>query len=235
MFSLKANRICIAILALGMTLQVWAQGKGSDSLLTTLKQELKYSMESLSKQKTAPYFMSLRLQDSKMVVVQSNLGVASADSSRQRMVTPQIRLGSYELDNFKYKNQGSGAIGQNARNGQGVLIPLSGQVIPAMRQAIWKETLRRYDVALGNLEQAKSKTLTGQDNEDKAPCFSKAPVESYYEEDLAEGQKHIDINFWQDRLNKITNVFKQYKNIEQGTANIQFEVYRNYFVNTDGS
>lgn len=104
-----------------------------------------------------------------------------------------------------------------------------------MRQAIWKETLRRYDVALGNLEQAKSKTLTGQDNEDKAPCFSKAPVESYYEEDLAEGQKHIDINFWQDRLNKITNVFKQYKNIEQGTANIQFEVYRNYFVNTDGS
>lgn len=62
-------------------------------------------MESLSKQKTAPYFMSLRLQDSKIVVVQSNLGVASADSSRQRMVTPQIRLGSYELDNFKYKNQ----------------------------------------------------------------------------------------------------------------------------------
>ena len=55
MFSLKANRICIAILALGMTLQVSAQGKGSDSLLTTLKQELKYSMESLSKQKTAPY------------------------------------------------------------------------------------------------------------------------------------------------------------------------------------
>lgn len=235
MFNLKANKIGIVILSLGMTLQVSAQGKGSDSLLTTLKQELKYSMESLSKQKTAPYFMSLRLQDSKMVVVQSNLGVASADSSRQRMVTPQIRLGSYELDNFKYKNQGSGATGQNARNGQGVLIPLSGQVIPAMRQAIWKETLRRYDVALGNLEQAKSKTLTGQDNEDKAPCFSKAPVESYYEEDLAEGQKHIDINFWQDRLNKITNVFKQYKNIEQGTANIQFEVYRNYFVNTDGS
>lgn len=235
MFNLKAKKMGIAILSLGMTLQVSAQGKGSDSLLTTLKQELKYSMESLSKQKTAPYFMSLRLQDSKMVVVQSNLGVASADSSRQRMVTPQIRLGSYELDNFKYKNQGSGATGQNARNGQGVLIPLSGQVIPAMRQAIWKETLRRYDVALGNLEQAKSKTLTGQDNEDKAPCFSKAPVESYYEEDLAEGQKHIDINFWQDRLNKITNVFKQYKNIEQGTANIQFEVYRNYFVNTDGS
>ena len=35
MFNLKANKIGIAILSLGMTLQVSAQGKGSDSLLTT--------------------------------------------------------------------------------------------------------------------------------------------------------------------------------------------------------
>ena len=43
MFNLKANKIGIAILSLGMTFQVSAQGKGSDSLLTTLKQELKYA------------------------------------------------------------------------------------------------------------------------------------------------------------------------------------------------
>lgn len=229
------NKLFLSILTLGVTLQISAQGKGSDTLLTTLKQELKYNMESLSKQNTAPYFMSLRLQDSKTINVQSNLGVASADSTRERMVTPQIRLGNYELDNFKYNNQGSGAKGQNARNGKGALVPVSGQVIPAMRQAIWQETLRRYDVALSNLEQAKSKTLTGLDNEDKAPCFSKAPVETYYEDDLAEGLKHIDVNFWKDRLNKITSVFKRYKNIETGTANITFEVFRNYFVNTDGT
>lgn len=36
MFNLKANKIGIAILSLGMTLQVSAQGKGSDSLLTTI-------------------------------------------------------------------------------------------------------------------------------------------------------------------------------------------------------
>ena len=52
MFNLKANKIGIAILSLGMTLQVSAQGKGSDSLLTTLKQELKYSMESLRDRKS---------------------------------------------------------------------------------------------------------------------------------------------------------------------------------------
>ena len=227
------KRMATAILFLGVLCSVSAQE--NDSLLTTLKSELKYNMESLRKQKTAPYFMSLRLQDSKTTVVQSNLGTATVESNWQRMVTPQIRVGSMELDNFKYNNQGSGATGANSRNGKGVLIPVSGRVIPAMRQAIWKEVLRRYDVALNNLEQAKSKTLTGQDNEDKAPCFSKAPVEKYYEADLPENQKVLDTEFWKNRLNKITRVFKRYADIESGTASLQFEVYRNYFVNTDGT
>ena len=222
-----------AILLMGIAFPIHAQE--NDSLLSTLKSELKYNMEALGKQKTAPYFMSLRLQDSQTTVVQSNLGTASVETERQRMVTPQIRLGSYELDNFKYNNQGSGAMGKDARNGKGVLIPVSGQVIPAMRQAIWKEVLRRYDVALGNLEQAKTKTLTGQDNEDKAPCFSKAPVEKYYEVELAEDQKQLDAEFWKVRLNKITSIFKQYADIETGTASLDFEVMRNYFVNTDGT
>lgn len=236
MYRLKIKkRTSLCILFLGMVIAVSAQGNKGDSLLTTLKNELKYNMEALQKQKKAPYFMSLRLQDSKTIMVESNLGNATTMSQRQRMVTPQIRLGSYELDNFKYQNQGSGAFGQNSRNGKGALIPVSGQVIPAMRQAIWKEVLRRYDIALNNLEQAKSKTLTGQDNEDKAPCFSKAPAEIYYEEDLPESQKQIDTEFWKARLNKITNVFKNYADIESGTASIQFEVYRNYFVNTDGT
>lgn len=169
MYRLKIKkRTSLCILFLGMVIAVSAQGNKGDSLLTTLKNELKYNMEALQKQKKAPYFMSLRLQDSKTIMVESNLGNATTMSQRQRMVTPQIRLGSYELDNFKYQNQGSGAFGQNSRNGKGALIPVSGQVIPAMRQAIWKEVLRRYDIALNNLEQAKSKTLTGQDNEDKA-------------------------------------------------------------------
>ena len=152
MYRLKIKkRTSLCILFLGMVIAVSAQGNKGDSLLTTLKNELKYNMEALQKQKKAPYFMSLRLQDSKTIMVESNLGNATTMSQRQRMVTPQIRLGSYELDNFKYQNQGSGAFGQNSRNGKGALIPVSGQVIPAMRQAIWKEVLRRYDIALNNL------------------------------------------------------------------------------------
>lgn len=63
MYRLKIKkRTSLCILFLGMVIAVSAQGNKGDSLLTTLKNELKYNMEALQKQKKAPYFMSLRLQ-----------------------------------------------------------------------------------------------------------------------------------------------------------------------------
>ncbi len=58
MYRLKIKkRTSLCILFLGMVIAVSAQGSKGDSLLTTLKNELKYNMEALQKQKKAPYFM----------------------------------------------------------------------------------------------------------------------------------------------------------------------------------
>lgn len=136
MITNKLYLIKVFLLCLLLEIGNYAHGQESDSLLTTLRSELKYNMAELSKQEKAPYFMSLRLTDTENIVVKSNLGIATTNRNHERMVTPQIRLGNTELDNFKYDSQGSGATGQESRNGKGVLIPISGQVIPAMRQGI---------------------------------------------------------------------------------------------------
>lgn len=219
----------------GLAVPLQAQTIETDSLLQTLRSELDYNMAELAKQTNKPYFMALRLTDTRNTVVQSDLGAATVITDHQRMVTPQIRLGDMSFDNFKFNNQGSGATGQNARNGQGVTIPLEGNVLPAMRQAIWREVMRRYKVAQDNLQQARSKVLTGQDNEDKAPCFSKAPVESYYEAPLNEDQMRLDVSGWKEKLNKVSSVFKQYADIETGKADLSFDVIRTYVVNSDGT
>lgn len=219
----------------GLAVPLQAQTIETDSLLKTLRSELDYNMAELAKQTNKPYFMALRLTDTRNTVVQSDLGAATVITDHQRMVTPQIRLGDMAFDNFKFNNQGSGATGQNARNGQGVTIPLEGNVLPAMRQAIWREVMRRYKVAQDNLQQARSKVLTGQDNEDKAPCFSKAPVESYYEAPLNEDQMRLDVSGWKEKLNKVSSVFKQYADIETGKADLSFDVIRTYVVNSDGT
>jgi hypothetical protein len=104
-----------------------------------------------------PYFMSLRLVDEQSTIVRSNLGAATVNTAHSRVITPQIRLGDEALDNFKYQNQGSG---DNQRNGQGINIPVNGAVIPSMRQAIWQEVLRRYQIAVNNYNAAKAKAFT---------------------------------------------------------------------------
>lgn len=235
MITNKLYLIKVFLLCLLLEIGNYTHGQESDSLLTTLRSELKYNMAELSKQEKAPYFMSLRLTDTENIVVKSNLGIATTNRNHERMVTPQIRLGNTELDNFKYDSQGSGATGQESRNGKGVLIPISGQVIPAMRQGIWQEVLRRYNVALEHLEQAKSKTLTGQDNEDKAPCFSSVPVTRHYEAPYTEGEKLVDVSYWENRLNKVTQVFKEYADIENGVASLDAEFVRKYLVTTEGT
>lgn len=90
-----------------------------DKLLQLMKQELEYSMEELKKQDNIPYYMNMRaMDDYNMTVISSFGAVTTADESRMRTLVPQIRLGSPELDNFKYNGQGS-VVGPNAQGARG--------------------------------------------------------------------------------------------------------------------
>ena len=65
-----------------------------DRLLQLMKQELKYNMEELKKQESAPYYMNLRVMDDYTVTVTSSFGaVAVSNENHSRMLVPQIRLG----------------------------------------------------------------------------------------------------------------------------------------------
>lgn len=206
-----------------------------DRLLQLMKQELKYSMEELKKQEYAPYYMNMRAMDDYTITVESSFGaVAMSRSNRMRTLVPQIRLGSPELDNFKYNTQG-GMYGPHAQGAQGVILPLDDDE-DAIREAIWREVLMRYEFARNMYEQVKTRASVSVADEDKAPCFSKAPVEHYYEAPLAAGMQKMDIKRdWEYRLNAVSAVFKSCPDLREGNASFSFQVLRTYFVNSEGS
>ena len=151
-----------------------------DKLLQLMKQELQYSMEELKKQENIPYYMNMRAMDDYNMTIISSFGAAStAEESRMRTLVPQIRLGSPELDNFKYNGQG-GAAGPNAQGARGVVLPLDDDTPDAIREAIWRETLRRYEYARTMYDQTKTRAAVSVEDEDKAPCFSAVPVAVSY-------------------------------------------------------
>ena len=214
-------------------------GKASvenDTLLRVLREELVADFSELQKQDVKPYFMSFRVQETQAVSITSTNGFLGASfNDRKRTFTPQVRLGSAELDNFKFNNQ--------AHAGQCAL-PLTNASSLALRSAIWLQMLQTYDRAAREYRNVQNRLRSQADNEDKAPCFSLRsnaqaanPVApAYYEEPFAtpaitEAQKRE----WEDRLCRVSAVFRQWPHFNESYANLQVEDQRTHLVNTEGT
>ena len=206
-------------------------GQEQDKLLQLLKQELDYNMQELQKQELPPYYMNFRvIEEQKTGIVSSFGAVTASNTYRVRMFVPQIRLGSIEMDNFKQNPMGT----VRGRNYDGSLLPLDDDATAAIRDGIWKETLARYRFAREMYKQVE--TQKGMSVEaDSSACFSPAPAERYYEAPLPAGRTTIDREVWEKRLNEISAVFKSMPELVQATASLDFQVVRNWLVNTEGT
>ena len=205
----------------------------NDTLLNILKQELQADMAELSRQDIKPYFMSFRAQDTYQAGIRASFGSLQASvQQHHRTFTPQLRVGTPELDNFKFDTQGSG----QARNGQGSTLPTNCSSSDAIRQNIWAETLRRYKIAQDRLTQAITRSKTQVDNEDSTGCFSPAAPETYYEEPLVNYKLPEEtIREWEGRLTHISAVFRQWKDFTEAAVDFSYEVQRQWLVTTEGT
>ena len=201
-----------------------------DTLLTIMKQELAADMQELQQQDIKPYFMSFRAEDNYEVSMMTSYGsLLGSQENHVRTFAPQLRLGSPQLDNFKYETQGSDG-------GSFSTIPTTCVSSDAIRQNIWGETLRRYKAARNRLIQATSQTETLVDNEDSTACFSPAPVETYYEEPLTDYKLPASvIREWEGKLTRASAVFQQWKDFVEAGIVFNYQVQRSWMVNSEGS
>ncbi len=231
---MKKTGFLLCTVMLLWTLSIYAQQQ--DRLLQTLKSELDYSFNELKKKDLPPYYINLRASDSYNATISSSFGVMrSSDEKRTRLLVPQIRLGSPELDNFKYNPMGAAVDRRTGAILGGSYLPLDDNAADAIRQAIWVDVLNRYDFACFMYEKTKTQAAVSVEDEDKAPCFSQSPVEKYYEEPIPAASASIDMAAWEKRLNEISAAFKANPNLEEGEAILIFNTLRTYFVNTEGS
>ena len=208
--------------------------QAQDKLLSILKQELHADMQELQKQQVKPYYMSLRVEDIYKTNVQCDFGdVSNSSDGRYRIVIPQIRLGDKQLDNFKFNTQGN--MNNRGKGVQPTYLPVDDNAEEGIRAAIWKETLARYQFAYNTYLQTKTKASTTVADEDKASCFSDAPVEKYYEAPLDNRHYQIDRQKWEKRLSAVSAVFKKMPELNMASVILEYEANRVYFVNTDGT
>ncbi|MBR4532935.1 MAG: hypothetical protein IKO85_00065 [Bacteroidaceae bacterium] len=203
----------------------------NDTLLRILREELAADFEELQQQDVKPYFMSFRVQESHNAAIAATFGyLGTSIQQHTRTFTPQIRVGTPELDNFKFDNQS---------NGGAQALPLTDASPDAIRTMIWSRMLHSYDRVAAAYRNVQNRLRSQADNEDKAPCFSvqsSTPAETYYEAPLPHtGLTPAEQHAWEERVCHISSVFRQWPQFNEAIVNLQVENLRTHLVNTDGA
>ena len=210
-------------------------GQGQDKLLGLLKEELAQQMKELKDEEFPPYHMNYRVIDVTSSVVSAAFGaLMNSQQYRSRTLVPQIRLGDEKLDNFRFNQMGAA---MSRYQGPSVArLPLDEENNEdAVRQAIWDEVNNRYKFAVDMYQKTKAESSVNVEEEDKAPYFSEAKVEKYYEAPLPAEKMTIDMDQWAARMKEISAVFKNQPGIMKGDAIMIYTVERRYFVNNEGT
>lgn len=207
-------------------------GMAQDKLPDFLKEELTRNMESLKNEKTAPYYLSYRVNDVKTYTIQTSFGqITNSGWSHNRRLCTDVRVGNQKVDNshpIKGENYGS------FRGNSGIELPLEN-ISEAIKQILWKETDKQYRKSADLYAKVVANMAIKVADEDKTDDFSAEKPIVYNEPPLDETKIAFDIKSWEEKLKKYSALFLQNKDVIEGSSTFQFTIERKYFVSNDGS
>jgi hypothetical protein len=169
----------------------------------------------------APYYIEYRVNDVDDFSAEAAFGaLRESQRSRLRILRVVVRIGDYKLDSFY--NQGTG----NAS-----ILPLDDDPI-ALRRQIWLLTDEAYKAAAD--AYAEKLSALKQFSADQSPVddFAHAPVVSTVGDVV---KFHVDETGWNNTLQKLSNLFREYPDIQSVSASARFTAVNDYFVNSEGT
>jgi TldD protein len=198
-----------------------AAAKG-DALLEALLTELDRSKAQLKMdQVQSPYFIEYRVNDVEDYNAEAAFGALRENQHvHYRVLRVVVRIGNYKQDSFYARGQGESTI-----------LPLDNDSI-ALRHQIWLATDDAYKAAGQALaeKQAELKRFTTDANpvDDFAKSAPLLAVDSTV-------SLKVDENSWKKTLEDVTNLFRQYPDVQTVTASARFSAVNEYLVNTEGT
>lgn len=213
------------ILILLVSILLYEKGFSQDKLFGFLKDELHREYQQLHAADKNVYYISYRVDDILTYSINCSFGVInSIDSTRSRIFTPTVRVGTYKLDNTHNVQFG----------GMAGTIPLVDDE-DIIKLAIWKSTDNAYKNAAQVYEQIVTNQKVRVAEEDTAADFSPAKKSIYYDAPVNYAALKPNLLQLAGQLKKYTAIFKQNPDLLMGAARLEFKITRKYFVDTDGS
>jgi predicted Zn-dependent protease len=193
-----------------------------DPLLAALIAELERSKAQLKmEQLAAPYYIEYRVSDVEDYTTEAAFGATREDQRMHvRLLRVVVRLGDYKQDSYF-----SAGLGGNA------LLPLDNDPI-ALRHQIWLATDEAYKNAGQALTQKQSALKQFASDDHPVDDFAKAPPVQHIEPTLS---LKVDAGAWKKTLEAVSNLYRDYPDIQSVSANGRFTVVNDYLLNSEGT
>ena len=193
-----------------------------DALLESLLIELNRSSSHLKMaQVLAPYYIEYRVNDVDDYSAEAAFGaLVQSQHGHVRVLRVVVRIGDYKQDS--YFSQGSGETN---------ILPLDNDPI-ALRHQIWMATDEAYKAAGAAFAEKQGALKQFSADPDPVDDFAKAPV-------VIAVQPLVKLNFdetsWKKTLEEVTDLYRQFPDVQESTASVRFTGINEYFVNSEGA
>jgi len=174
-----------------------------------------------------PFFLGYTIKQTDEIEIVGTLGSITSDTAfNGRLITPDVRVGNYDLNNTNYA--GSSATAAAVRDHMTVDDDYNN-----VRHAAWIATDKAYGLVVKDLESKKA-WLKSNYMKDRLPDMTKEkPVISI--EQTGHGQLNFDKKKWTEIVKKLSGVYRSYPQIEMSKVSILVRRDTRWLENTEGS
>ena len=204
-----------------------------DVLFRAMRDELERSTRKLQLEKLdKPYFIAYKIVDTDSKTANATFGALTAQNeSRRRLVSVELRVGSYMRDNtnfFSLRMGPSGVAGNFAEGG--INTPLDDDY-DELRRQLWIATDSAYKQALDDYAKKKA-VLENRNRTDDAPDLSQEkPVKN---RELAAGEP-VNLADVADFVRSLSALFRTTPGIDNSTVRLAATHSTTRYLNTEGT
>ncbi len=222
-----ARRLAVCAALVGVGLPAWTDDDPGGVVMQAMRDELARSVDVLQMDRLEkPYFLSYRIDDVVSAQAVANFGaLTDRSSTRNRILSIEVRVGSPDLDNTNFMPSRVG--GSPAT--RTLTLPLDDDYRELRRQ-LWLHTDAAYKYALETM--AKKRAALENRTREELPDF--VPAEAHLSFADAVPQRP-PVEPVADLVRTLSRVFRDFPGVHASQTRARHVFTRSYYVNSEGT
>jgi len=200
-------------------------------LLSILKSEIEREYSALKENDPPLYYLAYRVEEKEEENISFSYGVKTFDSkNKNRQLAVYTRVGSPQLDNT-HELKGRDFFDYESYSFQIQTLPFENDE-KTIRKILWKTTQLQFAKSLEKYQKVLANEKVKAEREDTSPDFN---IGKPFNEIIPQKPFVFTKDKWEKILKKTTLLFKNYPDLLNGSANLNWYIINKYFVDSNGT